>query len=303
MGHVFISYARADREYAVKLAQMLEDVGLSIWLDDRIAPGSHFDETIESALDSAEKVVVIWSASSVKSQWVRAEAGEGLRRGVLIPVAVDLSKIPLEFRRVQALDFSRWSGLADAPEFRSLERYLRESSPASAKHAGDPADEASVVRAELVSADRYHGNLRIRIHTGERSYRLDHEGLGRNQVLRLDGKIVAEGGGLFQLEDYFRCEKVAPGIELLELSVHGNAFRGIDHFAVRLNGRSVLTSALPLSRGMEVVIAVSVIFGIATIVGIELVLATFGKGTAAWWLIPAGSLLLLFAWHFRRRRR
>ena len=75
MGHVFISYARADREYAVKLAQMLEDVGLSIWLDDRIAPGSHFDETIESALDSAEKVVVIWSASSVKSQWVRAEAG------------------------------------------------------------------------------------------------------------------------------------------------------------------------------------------------------------------------------------
>lgn len=279
VGHVFISYARTDREYAAKIAKLLQAAGHSVWLDDRIEPGTHFDEVIEAALDEAQRVVVIWSAASVKSQWVRAEAGEGLRRGILIPIAADLSKIPLEFRRVQALDFSSWTGDPASPEFRKLDQFLRSSDVASA-HAVTLKGTPSVgLRAELVSADRYHFNIRMRLYVGERSYRVDHEGIGRRQLLKLDGKVIAEGGSWVHLEDYFRCQNVAPEIQLLEFSLRGNQLRGIDHIALRVNGDPVLSTAVP--KGFDVLLAIS---ALAAFEGIALVFVgeLFGWTAAMW---------------------
>lgn len=48
--------------------------------------GQSFDEVIQEALDASKAVVVIWTMSSVKSQWVKNEAREGLHRRVLFPV-------------------------------------------------------------------------------------------------------------------------------------------------------------------------------------------------------------------------
>jgi hypothetical protein len=120
MRDVFISYARDDRDHAARLASALEARGLSVWWDREIPPGRTFDEVIEEALTSARCVFVLWSESSVRSRWVRAEASAASERGVLVPVLVEAVEPPLEFRSIQAADLTGWDGADDHPEWERL---------------------------------------------------------------------------------------------------------------------------------------------------------------------------------------
>src|SRR5262249_35021730 len=105
-----------------RLAEAMQTRGYNVWWDRQIAAGQTFDEGIEKALDEAKCVVVLWSATSVKSDWVKTEAAEASRRKVLVPALIDDVKIPLEFRRIQAADLTHWNGRTDDPEF---EKFLR----------------------------------------------------------------------------------------------------------------------------------------------------------------------------------
>jgi beta-lactam-binding protein with PASTA domain len=156
MADIFLSYASADRERAKRFAALLESRGWSVWWDRTIPPGSTFDQVIEQALDSARCVVVLWSSTSVKSDWVKTEAADAARRRILVPVLIDTVKLPLEFRRIQAADLSRWAGDADHPElatlFGSIGELLSQTpgrDPELAVPAGPPrdvpADDAPVV--------------------------------------------------------------------------------------------------------------------------------------------------------------
>jgi hypothetical protein len=114
---VFVSYSSADRDRAKRLAEALESQGCSVWWDRHIAAGQTFDEVIEQALDRAFCVVVLWSAASVKSDWVKTEAADAVSRGMLVPALIDKVKIPLEFRRLQAANLTQWDGSVDDAEF------------------------------------------------------------------------------------------------------------------------------------------------------------------------------------------
>ena len=118
MSDIFISYSSADRPRAALVAQALAARGWSIWWDRTIPPGRQFDDVIEEALDAARCVVVLWSKASAASSWVRNEASAALQRKALIPALIDIDvKIPLEFRRLQAADLTRWNGEPSTPEF------------------------------------------------------------------------------------------------------------------------------------------------------------------------------------------
>ena len=106
MSDIFISYASSDRTAAKRIAGVLREHGWSAWWDRSIPPGRQFDEVIEEALDAAKCVLVLWSPSSVKSSWVKTEAAEAMRRQILVPVLIESTQIPLEFRRLQAADLS-----------------------------------------------------------------------------------------------------------------------------------------------------------------------------------------------------
>jgi formylglycine-generating enzyme required for sulfatase activity len=107
---VFISYASADRPRVIPLVDALRQKGWSVWWDRTIPPGKTWDQVIEAALDGARCVIVLWSKDAVLSDWVRTEAEEGKRRGILVPARIDDVTIPLAFRRIQAADLVGWRG-------------------------------------------------------------------------------------------------------------------------------------------------------------------------------------------------
>jgi hypothetical protein len=86
MADVFISYAKADRPLALKLAAMLEAEGWKVWWDTSLIPGDDFRNEIMTELGRARAVIVIWTDASIKSDWVRSEAGRAQADRKLIPV-------------------------------------------------------------------------------------------------------------------------------------------------------------------------------------------------------------------------
>src|SRR5215510_8020899 len=117
MDQVFISYASLDRDRAKRLATVMQAKGYRVWWDREIAAGQTFDEVIERALDDSKCVVVLWSSTSVKSDWVKTEAAEAARRKVLVPALIDPVTIPLEFRRIQAANLTGWEASPGDVEF------------------------------------------------------------------------------------------------------------------------------------------------------------------------------------------
>jgi TIR domain len=86
MADVFVSYAKADRSLALKLVAMLEAEGWNVWWDTTLAIGDDFRNEIMTELGRARAVVVIWTDASIKSDWVRSEAGRAQDDRKLIPV-------------------------------------------------------------------------------------------------------------------------------------------------------------------------------------------------------------------------
>jgi len=117
MSDIFLSYKSEDSEKAQKIAEAIEKKGYTVWWDRIIPPGRTFDEVIEEKLDEAKCVVVLWSGKSVKSKWVKTEASEGDRRGILIPVLIEDVRPPLAFRMIEAAKLMDWDGTSLHPEF------------------------------------------------------------------------------------------------------------------------------------------------------------------------------------------
>jgi TolB-like protein/tetratricopeptide (TPR) repeat protein len=117
---LFLSYSRADRLIAEKLAAALKSDGFEVWWDALIEGGAAFTKSIETALNAADVVIVLWSENSVQSDWVRDEAGRGRDRKRLVPVALDGTGPPLGFQQYHAIDLSQWRGHGDEAEFVSL---------------------------------------------------------------------------------------------------------------------------------------------------------------------------------------
>src|SRR5947209_15405861 len=108
MVRLFISYANEDASAAWRLASTLESEGHDVWLDRRLAGGVEYAREIERALDASGKVIVLWSANSVSSPWVRDEAEVARDAGKLVPAALDGTSPPLGFRQFHTVDLSTW---------------------------------------------------------------------------------------------------------------------------------------------------------------------------------------------------
>ena len=110
MANIFLSYSRDDRPRAQIIAEALEAEGLKVWWDKVLRAGQTYDEVTENMLREADVVVVLWSETSVKSKWVRAEATLGQRHCELIPVMIEAAERPIMFELIQTADLIDWAG-------------------------------------------------------------------------------------------------------------------------------------------------------------------------------------------------
>lgn len=121
MADIFISYARDDAVRASELAREFNRLGWSTWYDAELATSEEYDERIEQELDIAKCAVVIWSRASVKSRWVRAEAGAADDQGKLIPVTLDEGVVPpIRFRLLNVVKLASTSLTPSMPQAISL---------------------------------------------------------------------------------------------------------------------------------------------------------------------------------------
>jgi TolB-like protein/Tfp pilus assembly protein PilF len=152
---VFLSYARDDRPRALAVIEALKAEGFDVWWDGLLEAGDAFANTTETALETADAVVVLWSARSVQSHWVRDEATRGRDRCRMVPVSIDGTQPPLGFRQIQYVDLASWKGATSAAELAALFRAIRTTAAAPGAQlafAGAPAARSGPSRRTLLLA-------------------------------------------------------------------------------------------------------------------------------------------------------
>lgn len=98
---VFVSYARADKDIARKVATALRDAGLLVWIDAwELAVGDSIGPRIDQAIASSDVLLVLLSKSAVASKWVQKELSAALsgelrdRAITVVPALIEDCDIP-----------------------------------------------------------------------------------------------------------------------------------------------------------------------------------------------------------------
>ena len=154
MADVFVSYSRSDKARVAPLVAALEAEGWSVWWDPAIAPGQQFDRMIADELERARAVLVVWTADSVESRWVRGEARDGADRGILVPVQFGSARLPIDFRAFHTTNLDHPGDVTASPQFQEVLRALevlvgRPATPASIAPALNPAASSGPPRISI----------------------------------------------------------------------------------------------------------------------------------------------------------
>jgi TolB-like protein len=122
MSDVFVSYKAEDRKRVKPLVEALQAEGFSVWWDEQIGGGATWRHAIETELNAAKCVIVIWSNRSVGADgtFVQDEATRAQQRHVYVPVLIDKVHLPLGFGETQALPLTGWHGKRDDPRYEAV---------------------------------------------------------------------------------------------------------------------------------------------------------------------------------------
>jgi hypothetical protein len=114
--YVFLSYASADRDRALHIANLLEAKGISVWIDRKsIAGGTSWSGEIVAGIKGSTVLVVLVSPSAVISPNVQQELqlGWGHRRPIL-PLLLSSAVLPSNVEYVLA--GRQWIDVQDQPD-------------------------------------------------------------------------------------------------------------------------------------------------------------------------------------------
>jgi len=120
MSQLFVSYARPDEPQAARVADALRALGHAVWRDDELPAHRAYADVIQERLKSADAVIVLWSANSTRSQWVRSEADAARQANNLVQVSLDATIPPMPFDQIQCASLAGWDGTADSAGWRKL---------------------------------------------------------------------------------------------------------------------------------------------------------------------------------------
>lgn len=186
---VFISYPRTQREKAEIIREKLEALGLGVFYDlHDIDGGEEFPDIIDKHLRSCKAVLACWSPLYFERRWCLLECRIGLKRRVLVPVAIEQfseDAPPADLQFVNVFDLTDWHGQDEHEGWqntlRSLSRHLGQNLVVGASHAlpQQPKSVTSDTTLRLVSeiAEVSHdAPIRIRVIDGEVVWSPKYEG-------------------------------------------------------------------------------------------------------------------------------
>jgi len=100
MTRVFLSYQWKDKVLARSIEAALTRRGLLVWWDEHSNPADDWPEEVEREIDASDYVLVLWTANSVKSGPVKAEAMKAIEfePSKLRQARLDKCSLPLLFK-------------------------------------------------------------------------------------------------------------------------------------------------------------------------------------------------------------
>lgn len=154
MADVFVSYSRRDKARVAPLVAAVEARGWSVWWDPEILPGQEFDRQIDAELKIATVVLVVWTAHSVESRWVRGEARDAADRGILVPVRFDNATLPIDVRAFHSIELDDAAVSAGAPPIDELLQALEGQIARHAAREAEPVKSVPLPIAAGVASTR-----------------------------------------------------------------------------------------------------------------------------------------------------
>ncbi len=120
MADIFLSYSSKDRQRAKSVVSVFEGKGWEVFWDPKIGTRESYFERLQTELQSARAVVVLWTENSLQSRWVKEEADYAANRGLLYPAQLEGFELPLGFRTIQTANLVGWTSGAKHPEMVKL---------------------------------------------------------------------------------------------------------------------------------------------------------------------------------------
>jgi membrane-associated phospholipid phosphatase len=201
MADIFLSYSRADLPRARQFERALEECGWSVFWDRELLPGEGFRRAIEHELRQARCVIVLWSKTSIESEWVIDEAESGKQNGRLVSVRIDDVEMPLGFRQLHAAMLVDWQGDSGHTEFQLLARRLHTLIPTG---AGPPPAKP---RENEPAPDSFLARLAVRHPSAEPTMLLAAVFLVNYVQTSVDAAVTPRGLGVeagYPIADAFR---------------------------------------------------------------------------------------------------
>lgn len=112
---VFISYARDDLDFALKLATQLKERDVPLWFDQwNILPGTYWEPALRKAVDECTHLLIVLSPAAIKSsRVVPVELRRALDEGKpIVPVLYQACQIPRQLQSFPYIDYTA-GGTAD----------------------------------------------------------------------------------------------------------------------------------------------------------------------------------------------
>ena len=131
---MFLSYGRSDIEKAQQVQALLEEKGLTVWIDQEdIYTGNNWPKAIGEGIAGQAVFMLLWSRHAAASHFVEFEWNTALAlKKMVIPVLLDRTPLPLSLQAVQAIDYDALPASVD---------YMRELIQKAAAHHVKPRKE------------------------------------------------------------------------------------------------------------------------------------------------------------------
>lgn len=112
MSKCFISHATNDRQFVEReIIGLLQSLNVETWFaEDNIRTSEHWERSILTALKQSDWFVLVMSASSAKSEWIKDELNWAINNRLIriVPIIIEdceASDFHLRLDRIQQLDY------------------------------------------------------------------------------------------------------------------------------------------------------------------------------------------------------